>query len=533
MKGKKNELAYIFVVLSNILLIYSSFQASYSDVSLSAIKEKTKVFFLSFDSVVYLVAGLLLMGFTVYLYMHLGAYKVGKLFALYLTFITAGICLVAATNYQYPLGNMLAGVFSFISNLFLFYAIGYITLLTHKRFFRFAAFLLCIVTAVFVIFYAISMDSASIAFIVLRSEMISTDYILVLVITLFCMLKGYRGSTVYSKRQIRFLSVGLLFGVCIFIGMRLMPMLAVVKVPESAAEVSVSYRNEAVGGNQGIYPILAFTGMAIAMLYILIKREYLTIDENRDLRRYLLTSLYLTTGNTYLLLAVPSGRGGYLAFNLLLAAPLILHNHRVTRHGEALYDNNLIDVLEEERQRISILLHDEVLQDLIALSRSIQDEGVKERLSSVIGEIRGVSQDLYPTIVEDLGLEQALRIFIDDIGVDYNIDLHYQYDFPKGILPKGLSLILYRTVKELVTNAVKHSACRKIEVLVSDSSGDIECVVSDDGHGFHMPENMELLKSPHMGLYTVKKQIAGINGNMRIQSDKSGSRFQILVPLRQ
>lgn len=203
------------------------------------------------------------------------------------------------------------------------------------------------------------------------------------------------------------------------------------------------------------------------------------------------------------------------------------------KQGEASYDNNLIEVLEEERQRISVLLHDEVLQDLIALSHSIQDGETKERLSAVIGEIRGVSQDLYPTIVEDLGLEQALCIFMDDVGADYNIDLNFQYDFPEGVLPKGLSLILYRAVKELVTNAVKHSSCLHIAVRISDAAGDIECLVSDDGHGFHMPENMELLKSPHMGLYTVKKQIAGINGNMRIISDQSGSKFQILIPLCQ
>lgn len=533
MKARKNETVYILVILSNILLIYSSFRAAYSDVGLSQIKEKTKVLFLSFDNMVYLSTGLLLIGFTVYLYMHLGAYKVGKLFALYLTFITAGICLAAATNYQYLLGNILIGIFSFISNLFLFYAIGYITLLTHKKFFRFSAFFLCIATAAFVIFYAVSMDSDSIALIVLKEEIVSVDYILAIAVTLFCMLKGYKGSTVYSKRQIKFLSAGLLMGVCIFIGMRLMPMLAVIKVPESAREVTVSYRSAIPGGNPNIYPIMVFTGMAVAMVYILMKREYLTIDENRDLRGYLLTSLYFIAGNTYLLLVASAGWGEYLLFNLLLSAPLILHNHRVMKQGEASYDNNLIEVLEEERQRISVLLHDEVLQDLIALSHSIQDGDTKERLSAVIGEIRGVSQDLYPTIVEDLGLEQALCIFMDDVGADYNIDLNFQYDFPEGVLPKGLSLILYRAVKELVTNAIKHSSCLHIAVRISDAAGDIECLVSDDGHGFHMPENMELLKSPHMGLYTVKKQIAGINGNMRIISDQSGSKFQILIPLCQ
>ena len=157
---------------------------------------------------------------------------------------------------------------------------------------------------------------------------------------------------------------------------------------------------------------------------------------------------------------------------------------------------------------------------------------MKERLSMVIGEIRCVSQDLYPTIVEDLGLEQALNIFIEETGVDYNVDIHYRYDYPKGVLPKGISLVLYRTVKELVTNAIKHSHCRNIFITISDATDGMECVVMDDGCGFQIPEKLELLKSPHMGLYTVKKQIGDLNGNIRIISDKSGSKFQIFIPLK-
>ena len=56
-----------------------------------------------------------------------------------------------------------------------------------------------------------------------------------------------------------------------------------------------------------------------------------------------------------------------------------------------------------------------VLQDLIALSHSMDREEERERLSVMMGEICQLSQSLYLTIVEDLGLEQALQIFMDDI----------------------------------------------------------------------------------------------------------------------
>jgi two-component system sensor histidine kinase ComP len=190
------------------------------------------------------------------------------------------------------------------------------------------------------------------------------------------------------------------------------------------------------------------------------------------------------------------------------------------------------EMLEEERQRLSIFLHDEILQDLIALSHSIKMEGTEERLSSIIGEIRHISQELYPTIVEDLGLEQSLSLLIDDIGNDYNVGLEYKYHYPQGILPKGISLVIYRTVKELVTNAIKHSKCNQISIIINQIPEGIECIVSDNGIGFQISENEESLKSPHMGLNTVRRQIANSNGNMRIISDKTGSEFHIHIPLR-
>lgn len=532
MKTSKDELVYCMVLLASILLIYISFQTAFADVTLSQIAEKRNVFFLSFDSYIYLVVGLILFSFTAYLYMHLGTYKVGKLFAVYMTFISTSICLAAATNYQYSMGNMFIVIFSFISNIFLFYVIGYITLLTHKKFFKLSVIILCITTVIFIILYVISMNTDNMVLIILKDEIVLVDYILTIIVTIISMLKGYKGSTVYSKRQISFLSVGLLFGIFIFITMRLMPIMAVVKVPESNEEMAVKYQMNIVGSNQDIYPIMVFTGITIVLIYLLIKREYLAIDENHDLWCYLLSSIYLILGNTYFLLITYAGQKEFLAFNSILITPLILLNHRIWKKRENSYDNNFIEVLEEERQRISVLLHDEVLQDLIALSHSIKEEDIKERLSMVIGDIRCISQDLYPTIVEDLGLEQALHIFIDEICVDYNLDINYKYDYPKGILPKGISLVLYRTVKELVTNAIKHSHCRNIFIRIVNVTGGMECSVTDDGCGFQLPEKMELLKSPHMGLYTVKKQIADLNGNIRIFSDKSGSKFQIFIPLK-
>ena len=528
---KRKEIVYFAVLLITAMLIYISFQASFANVTLS-LKESTQVFFMSFDNYIYLIVGLMLISFTFYMYIHLGSYKVGKIFAIYLTCITASICLVAATNYQYVAGNIAIGILALLSNVFLFYSIGYITLLTHKRFFKFFTYFLCFSTFILIVLYVISMNSDNLALIILKDEIVMLDYILTIIVTIISMLRGYKGSTIYSKRQIKVLSIGLLLGIIVFITMRAMPMLAVIIAPETNEEIEISYQMNIIGCNKDIYPIMVFTGMTIVMIYILIKREYLTIHESRSLWLYLLSTVYMIVGNTYLLFISSVEAVKFVSFNVLLVSPLILFYCQMGKKKESIYDNNLIEVLEEERQRISVLLHDEVLQDLIALSHSINNEVERERLSTVIGEIRRISQDLYPTVVEDLGLEQALNIYVEELSADCNIDLSYEYDYPQGVLPKGISLVVYRIMKELVNNAIKHSQCRSISLIIKDVAGDMECIVADDGCGFQMPENMELLKSPHMGLYTVKKQIADLNGNMRIISDKSGSKFDIFIPLK-
>lgn len=529
---RKNEIAYLLVLVVSILLIYTTFQTAFTNVTLNEVEEKTRVFFLSFDQCVNLAAGLLLFGFTAYLYLHLSSYKAGRLFAWYLTFITGSICLAAVTNNQYTVGNLLISILAFLSNIFLFYSIGFLTVLTHRKFFRFSLLILGAFTLIFMILSLVCMNTDWIVFLFFKDKIIFADYFLTMLVTIINMGQGYQGATIYQKRQIKFLSYGLLFGIIAFLVMRWMPMLAMVKVPEHQEEMVVYYQMDSSGGNQDLYPIMVFTGMAIVMIYILMKREYLVIDENHDLLRYLMSVIYLLVGNSYFLLFSRSGLNGFFLFQAILVAPLIAMNHRIWKKRKNIYDHNLIEVLEEERQRISVLLHDEVLQDLIALSHSIKEGESKVRLSGVISEIRNISQDLYPTIVEDLGLEQALNVLMEEIGADYNIELSYNYDYPKGVLPKGISLVVYRTVKELVNNAIKHSGCDSISVLIQAVQGGMECVINDNGRGFLVPENMELLKSPHMGLYTVRKQISDLNGNMRIISDKTGSKFQIFIPLK-
>ena len=70
-------------------------------------------------------------------------------------------------------------------------------------------------------------------------------------------------------------------------------------------------------------------------------------------------------------------------------------------------------------------------------------------------------------MVEDLGLEQSLYIFTDELQKNYPaVNILFHYKFTEGILPKAYALAIYRISKELVTNAAKHSGSMQIDLLL-------------------------------------------------------------------
>lgn len=205
---------------------------------------------------------------------------------------------------------------------------------------------------------------------------------------------------------------------------------------------------------------------------------------------------------------------------------------------EQTYQWRLQEAVEKEKQELSSYLHDEVLQSLIAFYRQIQAdesgrfEEMKTSLSELIAQMRNVSHNLYPTMVEDLGLEQSLYIFAAELQKGYpEITINCKYELSDGILPKHLALSFYRIIKELVNNAAKHSGGFEINFLLEEDDKGYDIYVKDNGKGFTLPKNDDLLKSPHMGIYTVKKRVNKLQGKLTFESGyEKGTEYHIFVP---
>ncbi|QIQ32403.1 histidine kinase [Parageobacillus toebii NBRC 107807] len=205
----------------------------------------------------------------------------------------------------------------------------------------------------------------------------------------------------------------------------------------------------------------------------------------------------------------------------------------------------LINEQEEEKKKLSVFLHDEVLQNLILLFNKLEllsknkkmDNGViediKESLRNSIFEIREMCHELYPVIVEDLGLEKSLYSLKRKCQTNHNVIIEIDYNTNLRVIPASLSIQVFRMIKELVCNAIKHSSSKKVFVSVVETNNFLNIKVKDHGIGFKVPNRLsELSQNNHLGLITIQKRVNQLKGTLDIQSEPgAGTCVSITLPI--
>ncbi len=200
---------------------------------------------------------------------------------------------------------------------------------------------------------------------------------------------------------------------------------------------------------------------------------------------------------------------------------------------------------EEEKRKVSTFLHDEVLQHLILLLNKLEwliqkknidkklFEDMKGLLQRDIFEIREMCHELYPVMVEDLGLKQGLSSLKRKCETNYNVIVEVNYIANLKIIPPFLSIQAFRIIKELVYNAIKHSSSRKIVVTVEETQQFLSIQVKDYGVGFKVPDHLlELSQTNHLGLITIQKRVHQLNGTLTIHSELGvGTCISVSLPI--
>ncbi|MCB2341052.1 sensor histidine kinase [Clostridium estertheticum] len=204
--------------------------------------------------------------------------------------------------------------------------------------------------------------------------------------------------------------------------------------------------------------------------------------------------------------------------------------------------NNIIQIYKEEniKNDFSNYLHDEVLQDLLSIKNMIYKldkpqvkEIIVETLEALNNSIREEMQEYHPIMLKTLTIKENLSSLLNMIKETYHrkkIPISFVCD-DNLFLVEPYNLILYRMLRELVTNAFKHSKCIQIDVFLSQKKEKVELVVEDNGIGLDNIQNIDIKN--HKGLASIQEQVRLLGGCIQIDSKKpSGLRVTIQITMR-
>jgi signal transduction histidine kinase len=222
-------------------------------------------------------------------------------------------------------------------------------------------------------------------------------------------------------------------------------------------------------------------------------------------------------------------------------------DEELRRHEQELgrLTGRIINAQEEELRRLSRELHDDLTQRLAALAldaaliekelhpaqpRAVQAlRDIRARLTELAGEVHNLSRQLHPSILDDLGLAQAVQAecaaFVRKTGIDLSFT---PQDLPET-LPQNIALCLYRIIREGLQNIAKHSGAAAAAVELHGLPDGIRLVVKDNGSGFD-PETAK--QKAGIGLSSMRERVRLVNGAIAIAAQPGqGAEIQVFIPL--
>jgi signal transduction histidine kinase len=178
-----------------------------------------------------------------------------------------------------------------------------------------------------------------------------------------------------------------------------------------------------------------------------------------------------------------------------------LQQNRLTLDHQKELLKNEIAVIEQERKRIARDLHDEIganmayiginLAQLAKECPSTTSSSFNEKiticqnqLNQAIADVRRISHDLLPPILEMFGLIPAMQEFINKLNAQLKIEFTFDDSFNR--LNQETALQLYRVMLELINNSIKHSGGDKITIQFNDLGETRKIIYTDNGIGFDM-----------------------------------------------
>lgn len=208
----------------------------------------------------------------------------------------------------------------------------------------------------------------------------------------------------------------------------------------------------------------------------------------------------------------------------------------------------LIQVQEAERRHLARELHDEMGQSLTAVKIHLQEiEGasndqtvlsdVHESIAiveKIVSQVRSLSIDLRPLLLDDLGLIATLRWYVSRQSQLGGFSSNFAADPEKMILPPDMETACFRIVQEAITNVIRHAQAKKVHVEISQSEHEVLLLVRDDGVGFDVEAAQKRSSQGlSMGLLGMRERVTLLEGEMEIESVSAyGTEIRVRFPLK-
>jgi PAS domain S-box-containing protein len=205
-------------------------------------------------------------------------------------------------------------------------------------------------------------------------------------------------------------------------------------------------------------------------------------------------------------------------------------------------------VEERERARLAAEMHDESIQSvsiskmkLDELRKSVSNEGLGKKLEEIcdlldktIKDMRSLIFKVSSPVFEQFGFELAVQDWLfEQVEKKHNIKTEYVTDQQVKSLDKNVALLLFRNVRELLTNIIKHAKGTKIKISVNKVGNDIKVCVEDNGIGFDIVNVLnKAVSEGAFGLFSIRQCLENLNGRLEIKSEPGcGCSITMIAPL--
>jgi two-component system NarL family sensor kinase len=211
----------------------------------------------------------------------------------------------------------------------------------------------------------------------------------------------------------------------------------------------------------------------------------------------------------------------------------------------------VVESQEEERARLSRDLHDGISQALVSVKLQLEAgiirldgdaaqqqqargalERTVEQVKSVLGEVRRISHDLRPALLDDLGLAPALDYLASEFGRHSGTPVRFHAEGPMDGVPEMAGTVLFRIAQEALTNVERHAGARQVEMSLVRRGRCLSLGIADDGGGF---DAHDIAQHPQrgIGLRNMMERMEAIGGRLAIESSPLGTRVVASIDLEE